>query len=140
MRPNCLLCTLKHLGDAVTLWYEIQGGYEEEHIALFIGALSQAEQESAEEYPEIAETLVQERRAFLDSLLGYEDAGNLYEPDLLPLIKKCLEGIRQAEPFDEEDLTPRDGHGSSNIDVPPGHPPVRLLGQPSPPDEDTADS
>lgn len=105
MRPTCLLCVLKHLGDAITLWYEIIQGYEEEHIALYIGALSQAEQESGSQCPEISETLAQERRLFLDSLLGYQDAGDLYEADLLPVIKLCLNEIRQAKPANEERVT-----------------------------------
>ena len=95
MRPTCLLCALKHLGDALVLWTELTRGYEQEHIALFVGSLSQAEQESTD-YQEISELIEQERRAFLDSLPGWRTVEDLYTPDLLPIVGLCLDRIRQS--------------------------------------------
>lgn len=58
MRTSCRYCTLKHIGSAMVIEEEIaNGNLDPTHVALMIGHLAQAESQSQERLPEIAQTL-----------------------------------------------------------------------------------
>lgn len=58
MRNSCRYCTLKHIGSAMVLEEEIaNGNLDPTHVAWMIGHLAQAESQSQERWPEIAQTL-----------------------------------------------------------------------------------
>ncbi|MDD3471115.1 MAG: hypothetical protein PHE53_14230 [Thermoguttaceae bacterium] len=58
MRKSCRYCTLKHIGSAMVLAEEIaNGNLDPTHVAMMIGHLGQAESQSQERWPEIAQTL-----------------------------------------------------------------------------------
>jgi len=64
MRPSCLMCARKHLGQAEVLMSEALKGYPQ-HAWLAIGHLAEAEDELLEKYPEIAATVREHRLIYM---------------------------------------------------------------------------
>ena len=63
MRKSCRYCALKHIGSAMVIEEEIaNGNLDPTHVALMIGHLGQAESQSQECWPEIAQRLREIRR------------------------------------------------------------------------------
>jgi hypothetical protein len=63
MRKSCRYCTLKHIGSAMVIEEEIANGHlDPTHVALMIGHLGQAESQSQERWPEIAQRLREVRK------------------------------------------------------------------------------
>ena len=79
MRESCLLCCLKHLGQAVVLVLESRQGYPE-HVWLAAAHMAEASDEMVEAYSKIAAMIRTERLMLMDSP---ED----YNPRLMPLIR-----------------------------------------------------
>ncbi len=65
MRPYCLNCVLKHLGQAFVLQGEIEAGYEE-HAILVIGHLAEATEEIYGISQELASEIRQHRMSFIE--------------------------------------------------------------------------
>lgn len=68
MRPYCMACTVKHLGQAYVLQGEMGLGYPE-HALGVIGHLTEASEECVAKYPDLANDLRRERQLFFLSLL-----------------------------------------------------------------------
>lgn len=68
MRTTCLLCVRKHLGKAEALMNEARLGYPA-HAGLAIGNLSEASDESLQDYPELSAEIRTHWKAYeLDEL------------------------------------------------------------------------
>lgn len=65
MRYSCLLCTLKHLGQASALITEAYLGYPL-HKWLAIGHMAEAEAESVLDYPELSSLIRQQRTDYME--------------------------------------------------------------------------
>lgn len=61
LRTTCVLCCLKHVGQARALWLEAQKGYPNFHW-FCIGHLAEAEDEIVQEYPGLADKIRTERK------------------------------------------------------------------------------
>ena len=78
-RVSCGECLRKHLGSAIVCAHEVENGYPH-HDLLVIGHLSEAEQESARENPDLAEGIRRLRRRFQQGYgLKFEDVTSLLE-------------------------------------------------------------
>lgn len=78
-RISCGECLRKHLGSAIVCAHEVENGYPH-HDLLVIGHLSEAEQESARENPDLAEGIRRLRRRFQQGYgLRFEDVTSLLE-------------------------------------------------------------
>ncbi len=67
MRPSCLMCARKHLGQAEVLMSEALKGYPQ-HAWLAIGHLAEAEDELLEKYPELAATIREHRLVYMQRI------------------------------------------------------------------------
>lgn len=61
MRPACVLCALKHIGQACVLLLEARKGYPE-HYWLALAHLAEAEDELVEKYPGLVEDVRKARK------------------------------------------------------------------------------
>lgn len=75
IRPSCLLCALKHCGQAAVLFAEARLGYPL-HRHLAVGHLAEAESESLQ-WPGIAMSIREERIKADDN----------YDPDIMFLLQ-----------------------------------------------------
>lgn len=78
LRPSCLMCVRKHIGQAIALLEEVYKGYPD-HKWLALGHLAEAEDESLREYPELA-TKIREAR------LNIQDGGDVNLVEFYPYI------------------------------------------------------
>lgn len=94
-RPSCLECVYKHIGSAMVLMSEVERGYPE-HKLLAIGHLSEAEEESQDQYPELASALREIRKE-------YQSEGET--PDLYGLVElmRAIGAWDDGEPIDWDD-------------------------------------
>ena len=65
-RPNCLLCTAKHLSQALINYTESKLGYPSYWI-LVIGQMAEAESESHIDWPDLANAIRQERTNYMEN-------------------------------------------------------------------------
>ena len=65
MRPYCLNCVMKHLGQAAVLQGEVEAGYEE-HAILVYGHLAEATEEIYGISQELATEIRQHRMALIE--------------------------------------------------------------------------
>lgn len=71
MRPTCLDCARKHLAQSLVLVHEVEKGYPE-HAWLAVGHMAEAEDELLSEYPEQAQAIRAQRRAYMEEMDGRE--------------------------------------------------------------------
>ena len=64
MRETCLYCVIKHLGKALVNLQEVRLGFPQ-FMLLVIGNLSEAEDESLQKYPEIANKIRDHRKKLM---------------------------------------------------------------------------
>jgi len=89
MRDSCLLCCLKHIGQAVVLLLESRQGYPE-HVWLAAAHMAEASDEMVADYPKIAAMIRSERLMLMD------DPDN-YSPRLMTLIRWVARTNRKLE-------------------------------------------
>lgn len=87
MRPTCLLCVRKHLGKAEALMNEVRMGYSH-HAGYAIGQLSEAADECLQLYPEFAEQIRHEWKA-------YELDEDSYMVMTVPLMRRVEELLQE---------------------------------------------
>jgi len=110
MRPTCLLCVRKHIGKAEALMNEARDGYPH-HAGLAIGNLSEAADEAAAEYPELASKIREHwKRYEVD-----EDGYHFPTVEILREVEELLEEKRAQQAKEKRDLKARLVGGSEPI-------------------------
>lgn len=104
MRPTCLYCARKHLGQACVLLAEAHQGYPE-HLWLAIGHMAEAGDELAQDHPQLA-SLIRHHRKQLET-------NRMYQPPFLLLIRSLnrLDPKDQAFPLSCQ-IAARGGHST----------------------------
>lgn len=99
MRPSCLDCCRKHLAQAEVLMLEARKGYVV-HSWLAVGHLAEAEDETLQEYPEVAETIREERIKYIESLNNITRENYIetfYNIDTLSMIEEITDLVLERE-------------------------------------------
>jgi hypothetical protein len=91
MIESCLNCVRKHLAQSIILIIESRLGYPE-HIWLAIGHMAEAESESIQKYPKLAESIRQERIKVIKAT----NDNIIYDPKIMELIGTATE-IKKRE-------------------------------------------
>lgn len=97
MRTTCLLCVRKHLGKAEALMNEARLGYPA-HAGLAIGNLSEAADESLQDYPDLSAQIRHHWKAYELDELHYE----VPTVELLQIVEILLAEVRQRQREEEE--------------------------------------
>jgi len=66
MRPSCIQCGMKHLGQAAVLYHETKKGYPH-HIIYAVGHLAEAEDELVKDFPAWTERIRKLRIALMEN-------------------------------------------------------------------------
>lgn len=82
MRDSCTDCCRKHLSQAMVLILEANKGYPL-HAWLAVGHMAEAEDEMLERYPQIAESIREERLKLMETMRD----GRPSSPGLMDLIE-----------------------------------------------------
>ena len=121
-RPSCARCVIKHLSEAVINYSESKLGYPL-YWALVVGQLAEAELESLEQWPQLANKIREER-------LKYMDDRNNYCPKLMDLIEwadTLLEEVEAAQANDDKTTEQQENQTDTQTGGPTGQ--ETLLGQ-----------
>ena len=89
MRPFCLHCTIKHLGQAYAHHSEVHTGYPR-HILGIVGHLAEAAEECIGASPELAADIRAARLAILDGSVGMYFDGKDVQVPYLDLFHKAM--------------------------------------------------
>lgn len=103
MRTTCLLCVRKHLGKAEALMSEARLGYPA-HAGLAIGNLSEAADESLQDYPALSAEIRHHWKAYEIDELHYE----VPTVELLKSVEVLLAEVRRQQREEEAELAADD--------------------------------
>ena len=84
MRPSCLDCCRKHLAQALVLMHEAVKGYPA-HAWLAVGHMSEAEDETATDFPELTELIREYRLEYMLHINGLVE--DKFDTDLISIIE-----------------------------------------------------
>lgn len=98
MRTTCLLCVRKHLGKAEAQMSEARLGYPA-HAGLAIGNLSEAADESLQDYPGLSAEIREHWKAYELDELEYE----VPTVELLKAVEALLADVRRQQREEERD-------------------------------------
>ena len=108
-RKTCLDCVRKHLGQAHVLFDEFLSGDYNSHFWLAVGHMAEAESESVQDYPEIADMIREERckamseEEYLPDILEVPQIGSSHGVD-----KPQMQGIKPEMASRWQSSHPRD--------------------------------
>ena len=101
MRPVCLDCVRKHLGQAHVLLDEYATGDYDVHFWYAVGHMAEAESECIAGYPELAALIRAERIKMIENENYYTD----FEP-LIEMANKLAEGeINEEQTVDAQHIS-----------------------------------